>query len=66
MNLKLFDKRLVTRNIEKGLVTRAEYRKHLESLEDSASRCVEMAVSLFGEDKEDASKDAPSEPDEKA
>ena len=66
MNLKLFDKRIVARNIEKGLVTQADYQKFLEALEDAAGRCEQIEVSLFGEDKEETPGDAHPEPREKA
>jgi hypothetical protein len=33
-NVRLFDRRVVERNIKKGLVTRKDYEKHLKSLED--------------------------------
>lgn len=34
-NPKLFDLRVVERNIEKGLITRDEYQAHLDGLADS-------------------------------
>ena len=33
-NVRLFDRRVVERNIKKGLVTRKDYEKHLKSLSD--------------------------------
>ena len=35
-NPKLFDRRIVERNIKKGLITRKDYEKHLKSLADVA------------------------------
>jgi len=35
-NPRLFDRRVVERNIKKGLVTRKDYEKHLKSLNDVA------------------------------
>ena len=37
-NPKLFDLRVVERNIHKGLITREEYQAHLGALEDSEER----------------------------
>src|SRR5207248_9896984 len=36
-NVRLFDRRVVERNIKKGLVTRKDYEKHLKSLSDVAA-----------------------------
>jgi hypothetical protein len=33
-NVRLFDRRVVERNIKKGLTTRKDYEKHLKSLSD--------------------------------
>jgi hypothetical protein len=35
-NPRLFDRRVVERNIKKGLITRKDYEKHLKSLVDMA------------------------------
>ena len=35
-NPKLFDRRIVERNIKKGLITRKDYEKHLKALADVA------------------------------
>jgi hypothetical protein len=35
-NIRLFDRRVVERNIKKGLVSRKDYDKHLKSLADTA------------------------------
>ena len=36
---RLFDRRLVERNIDKGLITRKEYNDYLSGLDDSQDRC---------------------------
>jgi hypothetical protein len=35
-NPRLFDRRVVERNIKKGLITRKDYEKHLKALADVA------------------------------
>jgi hypothetical protein len=35
-NLRLFDRRIVERNIKKGIVTRKDYDKYLKALGDTA------------------------------
>jgi hypothetical protein len=35
-NLRLVDRRVIERNIKKGLITRKDYDKHLKSLVDTA------------------------------
>jgi len=37
---RLYDKRIVERNIKKGLVSRKDYDKHLKSLDDVADKGV--------------------------
>jgi hypothetical protein len=66
MNLKLLDKRVVMRNIEKGVLTQADYQQHLQDLEDLTDQCEEMEVSLFGNDKEEETENAEPESDENA
>ena len=34
---QLYDKRIIERNIEKGLATEAEYKSHLEALADQSN-----------------------------
>jgi hypothetical protein len=36
----LFDKRVVERNIARGLITREEYNQYLESLEDASEQTI--------------------------
>ena len=65
MDLKLFDKRVVMRNIAKGVVSKEEYRKYLKTLGDLSDECEEIEVLMFDEDKEEeASEEADSEPGE--
>jgi hypothetical protein len=37
-NARLFDRRIVERNIKKGLVTRKDYDKYLKALDDAAAK----------------------------
>ena len=37
-NPRLFDRRVVERNIKKGMITRKDYEKHLKSLADSTEK----------------------------
>lgn len=39
---RLFDRRTVERNIDKGLITREEYNEYLESLQDKADNAESM------------------------
>lgn len=43
--LRLFDRRVVERNIKKGLTTRKDYDKHLKSLEDAKTKMVDRGGS---------------------
>jgi hypothetical protein len=36
-NVRLFDRRVIERNIKKGLVTRKDYHAYLKSLDDKAT-----------------------------
>lgn len=36
-NLNLLDRRIIERNIKKGLITRKDYEKHLKALPDVAA-----------------------------
>jgi pyrimidine operon attenuation protein/uracil phosphoribosyltransferase len=53
MNSTLFDKRVISRNIDKGILSQDEYHKHLNNLEDLSGKCEEIDVSLYDDDKED-------------
>lgn len=39
---RLFDARNVERNIQRGVITRKDYEKHLKSLPDVASKATHM------------------------
>lgn len=41
-NPKLYDLRVVERNIQKGLITRKEYEEYLSKLDDSADKAEKM------------------------
>jgi hypothetical protein len=49
----LLDRRVVDRNIKKGLVTREEYDKSLAALPDVADQAEEVRVRLGAEDEVD-------------
>ncbi|MGM0555294.1 MAG: hypothetical protein ACQEVA_02850 [Myxococcota bacterium] len=57
-NEKLFDTRVVERNIDKGLVTRKEYEEYLEGLDDVEDRAevieAEFEAGIFEDDDEEA------------
>jgi hypothetical protein len=57
-NEKLFDRRVVERNIDKGLITRDEYEEYLEGLDDVEDRAeaieAEFEAGLFEDDEEEA------------
>ncbi len=42
-NPALFDRRVVERNIKKGIVTRKDYDKHLKALADSTGNIIPAA-----------------------
>ena len=58
MDLKLFDKRVVMRNIEKGVVSKSEYHKHIKALEDLSDQCEELDVSMSDDDREKEGSDS--------
>lgn len=53
MDSKLFDKRVVMRNISKRLISRQDYEKHLKGLADLTEQSESIDISLYGDDKED-------------
>ena len=58
---KIYDSRVVERNIKAGVVNRKDYEKHLASLEDCADLADEtetQMVSKVEEDEEAAADDA--------
>lgn len=60
LNDKIVDKRIVERNIKKGVISRADYEKHIKKLADVADNAEE--VSLLG----DAAAEADESPAEEA
>jgi len=57
-NPKLFDRRIVERNIKKGLITRKDYDKHLKALADVAGN-----IAAPDERVEDSDVEADDEPE---
>jgi hypothetical protein len=50
----LIDKRVVDRNIAKGLVDPTEYKKVVEALPDRESNCVHVSLEGDEDDEEEA------------
>jgi hypothetical protein len=68
-NIRLFDRRVVERNIKKGLITRKDYEKHLKSLADVEAniaapdeRVEDAPDDDYGRDDEDQQQPRDSEP----
>ena len=62
-NARLFDRRVVERNIKKGLITRKDLEKYLKSLPDAAEKAAtpeEVADMAAHDDDDDGLDDAPS------
>ena len=57
MDPKLFDKRVVRRNIDKNLISRKDYDKWLAGLDDMEDECEPVEVSLFPSDEEEEEKE---------
>ena len=51
MDSSIFDKRVVRRNIEKGLITQQDYLDHLAGLEDKDDSCDSVEEQLYPEDE---------------
>ncbi len=55
-NPRLFDLRVVERNIQKGLITREEYNEYLAKLEDSSEQAekieAEFVENVLTQDKD--------------
>ena len=47
---KLFDSRVVEKNINKGLTTQKDYEKYLDSLADESKNCKEMDLENVSDD----------------
>lgn len=41
---RLFDSRVVEKNISKNLITRKDYEKYLDSLQDESKNCEEISL----------------------
>ena len=55
MDPRLVDKRVAARNLNKGLISKEDYDKHIATLPDLADACEEVSERLFGEpEAEDA------------
>lgn len=67
---RLFDKRTVERNIEKGLITREEYEEYLENLEDSSENVTEFEaeyeVGVLEDDEDEEETDEETAEEEEA
>ena len=50
MDSFLFDKRVVRKNIEKGLITQQEYVAYLEGLEDVGTNSQPVEETLYADD----------------
>jgi hypothetical protein len=62
MDEKQFDKRVIWRNVNKGMVSQKDYDNHLSKLENMEDECEPVEVSLYPSEEE---KESDAEPDEK-
>lgn len=62
MDSKKFDKRIVGRNIKKGIVSQKDYQDHLSSLEDLEDKSEVIKIQI-GEDDEGDEQDPENEAD---
>ena len=53
MDPSIFDKRVVRRNIRKGLITQQDYLDHLSGLEDRSDACEPVEEQLYPKDEEE-------------
>ena len=51
----LFDRRIVNKNIERGLITKEEYEAFLEQLEDSIDKAAVVQATFNNSDQEEDS-----------
>ena len=61
MDTKLFDKRVVRRNIDRGLVSQKDYDAYLKGLGDVEDECEPVEVSLYPSDEEEEEKEGDEE-----
>ena len=60
----LFDRRIVKKNIQRGLVTQEEYESYLEQLEDSIDKAAVVRAQFNNSDQEeDLDSDSDSDSD---
>lgn len=68
-----FDKRLIERNLRKGIITQAEYEKHVNSLPDVEHKSTKLNVNsipkvnnafLYDDDDDDEDEDDEDDEDE--
>lgn len=52
MEMYKFDRRVLKRNLDSGIVTEKEYKKHLADLKNLEKESEVIDVSLYGEDEE--------------
>ena len=57
MDTKLFDKRVIRRNIDRGMVSQKDYDGYLSSLENMENECEPVEVCLYPSDEEDEEKE---------
>jgi hypothetical protein len=56
----MFDKRVVRRNIERGLITQQDYINHLERLQDTSSKCEPVEETLYSDGEVEGTADSGS------
>lgn len=64
-NPRLFDRRVVERNIKKGLVTRKDYDKHLKALVDTAANIASPEERALDAPDDDDDVDIIDEPEDR-
>jgi hypothetical protein len=60
MDSNIFDKRVVRRNIEKGVISQQDYLKYLNELEDNAGNCDVVEEELYPRDEPKSENDEAS------
>lgn len=64
MDTSIFDKRVVRRNMEKGLITQQDYLEYLKGLEDKNEECEPVEERLYPKDEteEEQKEESPDAP----
>ena len=57
----LFDRRIVKKNIERGLITKEEYEAFLEQLEDSIDKAAVVQATFNNSDQEEEDSESDSD-----